>query len=79
MEELVKYIVEHLVENKEDVKVELNKDSDTTSTIYVEVDKNSIGKVVGKNGKIANSIRSIVKTASANSNMRYYVQIIEKQ
>lgn len=79
MEELVRYIVEHLVPNKEDVKVELNKDNDTTCTIYVEVNKDCIGKVIGKNGKIASSIRSIVKSASANSNIRYYVQIKEKE
>lgn len=79
MEELVRYIVEHLVPSKEDVKVEINKDSETTSTIYVHVSKDCIGKVIGKNGKIASSIRSIVKTASADSNMRYYVQIMERE
>ena len=78
MEELVRYIVEHLVSNKDAVKVETNKDNETTSTIYVEVGKEDMGKVIGKNGKIASSIRSIVKTASADTKMKYYVQIVEK-
>lgn len=78
MEELVRFIVEHLVSNKDAVKIETSKDNENTSTIFVEVDKEDMGKVIGKNGKIASSIRAIVKTASADSNMRYYVQIVEK-
>lgn len=77
MEELVRYIVEHLV-NSEDVKVELSKDSETSATIYVTADKSVIGKIIGKNGKIVSSIRQIVKTASANTGIKYYVQIMEK-
>ena len=79
MEELVRYIVEHLVDNKEDVSVEMNNDSETSSTIYISAKPSIIGKIIGKNGKIASSIRQIVKTASANSGKKYYVQIIEKQ
>lgn len=78
MEELVRYIVEHLVDDTSSVSVELSKDSETSATIYIHADKNVIGKIIGKNGKIAGSIRQIVKTASANTGVKYYVQIIEK-
>lgn len=78
MEELVRYIVEHLVDNKEDVSVEINQDNETTSTIYISAKPAVIGKIIGKNGKVASSIRQIVKTASANTGKRYYVQIIER-
>ncbi len=78
MEELVRYIVEHLVDNKEDVTVEINEDNATSSTIYISAKPEIIGKIIGKGGKVASSIRQIVKTASANTGKRYYVQIIER-
>ena len=78
MEELVRYIVEHLVDNKEDVSVEINEDSENSFTIYISAKPDIIGKIIGKGGKVASSIRQIVKTASANTGKRYYVQIIER-
>lgn len=74
MEELVKYIVESLVSNVEDVKVVSEEDGDVV-VIRVNVNPSDVGKVIGKNGKIATSIRAIVKSASAKSGKRYIVKI----
>ena len=71
MEELVRYIVEHLVSNKDAVKVETNKDNETTSTIYVEVSKEDMGKVIGRQGKIAKALRTLVRMGSQKENKRY--------
>lgn len=75
MEELVKYIVENLVSNKDAVKVSSEK-TDNETVIKVVVAKEDMGKVIGKGGKIAQSIRSIVKTASSvvDEKSRYFVK-----
>jgi len=78
MEELVKYIVDQLVENKEAVSVSSSKAEDSYTTIHVAVAKDDMGRVIGKNGKIAQALRAIVKTASAKSTEKYLVKIDEK-
>lgn len=78
MEELVKYIVDQLVENKEAVSVASSKAEDGYTTIHVAVAKEDMGRVIGKNGKIAQALRAIVKTASAKSTEKYLVKIDEK-
>ena len=60
MEKVVEYIVKELVENKEAVEVSSSVDGDIT-IINVKVDSNDLGKVIGKQGKTANAIRTIVK------------------
>lgn len=77
MEELVTYIVKSLVTNKDDVKVESVKENESTVILKVTVNSQDLGKVIGKNGKIANSIRAIVKSAQDNNNVKYFVKIME--
>ena len=77
MEELVTYIVKSLVNNKDDVNVESVAENENTVIIKVTVNPDDLGKVIGKNGKIANSIRAIVKSAQLNNNVKYFVKIME--
>ena len=63
LEELTKYLVQNLVEDKEAVLVE-REDSDSGIIIKVLVPKEEIGAVIGRNGKIANAIRTIVQAAA---------------
>ena len=77
MKELVEYIVKSLVENPDKVKVSTEEESEKVTILNIEVDSNDIGKVIGKGGKIANSIRTIVKSASAKSKKRFIVKINE--
>ena len=74
MEELVKYIVCNLVDNEEEVKIESVREGDSIN-IIVTVAPDDIGKVIGKNGRIAQSIRAIVKSVSAKEKIRYNVKI----
>lgn len=74
MEELVKYIVTNLVDNEEEVKIESLREGDSIN-IIVTVAPDDIGKVISKNGRIAQSIRAIVKSVSAKEKIRYNVKI----
>ena len=63
LEELTKYLVQNLVKNKDAVLVE-REDNENEIVIKVLVDEEEIGAVIGKNGKIANAIRTIVQAAA---------------
>lgn len=75
MQELVEYIVAALVgEGKEfDVVVD-----ERQRTIFLHINKEDIGKVIGKSGKIAKAIRTIVKAAASKINHKYNVEILER-
>jgi predicted RNA-binding protein YlqC (UPF0109 family) len=78
MEEIVKYIVNALVENKEAVSI-TSSETEKETVITVKVAKEDMGKVIGRHGKIAESIRSIVKTASSGTGKRYFVKFDEAE
>ncbi len=74
MEQLVEYIVKSLVDDKDAVKITTEREGSEIN-IIVNVAENDIGKVIGKNGRIAQSIRAIVKSISAKEKIRYNVKI----
>ncbi len=75
MEQLISYIVKSLVDNPDKVKITTENESEKVIILNVVVDPSDLGKVIGKGGKIANSIRTIVKSASAKSGRRFIVKI----
>ncbi len=76
MIELVEYLVSSLVPDG-DYTVE-QRDGDGTVEIVISISKNDIGKVIGKQGRIARAIRTLVKAASGKSGVKYNVVIEEK-
>lgn len=77
MEELVRFIVEELVDNKDNVSVE-SEVVDDIQVINIIADKSEIGKVIGKQGRIAKAIRTLVKAGSGRNSQKVSVEIIEK-
>ncbi len=75
MENFVKVIVENLVENTEAVEVTTAVEGKTI-VINIKVDEKDTGKVIGKNGKVVQSLRTIVKSVSAKTNKRYVVKVV---
>ena len=75
MEELVKFIAQNLVDNPDAVKVN-TKQSDNGTVIELSVAPDDMGKVIGKQGKIAKAIRAVVKAASIKDNAKYIVEIV---
>ena len=74
MEEIVEYIVKNLVQAPDEVKVSSYEDGDIT-VIHVVVNEDELGKVIGKNGRIAQSIRAIIRSASNGTGKKYAVKI----
>jgi predicted RNA-binding protein YlqC (UPF0109 family) len=77
--EIVEYIVNQLVTDKTAVTVTEQEEDQNTIVIKVSVSNDDMGRVIGKGGKIANSIRSIIKTASSNTDKKYFVKIGERE
>ena len=76
MKELVEVIAKALVDNPDEVVV-TEKEEGEHVTIELRVASSDMGKVIGKQGRIAKAIRSVVKAASLNENKKVDVAIVE--
>ena len=74
MVELVRYIVEQLVDDKEAINIE-STESDGVETITIRVAEGDVGKVIGKQGKIAMAIRTLAKSVGVRNGKRYNIEI----
>ena len=77
MKELVEVIAKALVENPDQVVVTEKEDSGAI-VIELKVAPQDMGKVIGKQGRIAKAIRSVVKAASAKETKRVLVDIVQE-
>ena len=75
MKELVEVIAKALVEHPDEVVV-TQKEDGKHITIELHVAASDMGKVIGKQGRIAKAIRSVVKAASLGDNKKVDVEII---
>lgn len=75
MKELVEVIAKALVDNPDEVIV-TEKEEGKHVTIELHVAPSDMGKVIGKQGRIAKAIRSVVKAASLGENKKVDVEII---
>ena len=75
MDELVLFIARSLVDQPDAVKVEMREEDDAF-VIELSVDPADVGKVIGKQGRIAKAIRTIVKAASVDAEKKYVVDIL---
>lgn len=76
MLELVKYVAESLVQKPEEVRVK-QTENEKTIVIELSVAREDMGKVIGKQGRIAKALRAVVKAASSRSRKKYVVEIAE--
>lgn len=75
MKELVEVIAKALVDNPDEVVV-TEKTEGRNVTVELHVAASDMGKVIGKQGRIAKAIRSVVKAASSKDNLRVDVEIM---
>jgi len=77
MKELVETIAKALVNNAEAVKTEESVNDDGATVVSLKVAEEDMGKVIGKGGRIAKAIRSVVKAASMKEDKRVLVNILD--
>lgn len=75
MKELIEVIAKALVDNPDEVVVTENVNGKSVS-IELHVAASDMGKVIGKQGRIAKAIRSVVKAASSKDNRKIDVEIV---
>ena len=76
MKELVEVIAKSLVESPDEVVV-MEKQSGKTTVIELKVAPSDMGKVIGKQGRIAKAIRAVVKAAASKEDKKIVVDILQ--
>lgn len=75
MKEILKTIIDNLVDDKD--AVEINEISGTQSIVFeVKVAENDMGKIIGKQGRIAKSIRTVMKAVASKEHKKATVEFI---
>jgi hypothetical protein len=77
IEELVKYIVEQFADKKSEIEYKV-EEKDTAIEITVLLDESDMGKVIGKQGKIAKALRTLVRASTPKDSKKYVIEIKEK-
>lgn len=75
MKALIETIAQSLVDHPEDVRIE-EKESERSIVYELSVHPDDMGKVIGKQGKIAKAFRTVVYAAGAKSDKRIYIDIM---
>ena len=77
IQELIKYVVGTFAEKKDEVEYNI-EEKENVYEVTVLLDPSDMGKVIGKQGKIAKSLRTLVGAATPRDSKRYIIEIKEK-
>ncbi len=75
MKQLIEYLVKALVDEPEQVDIS-EVPGDEATTYEVRVAPDDLGKVIGKQGRIANALRTVAKAAAMKDKKKVYVEIV---
>ena len=76
MKEVLETVIKGLVDQKE--KVSINEKNETRTTLYeVKVAKEDMGKVIGKQGKMAKAIRTVMKSIAVKENKKINIEFLD--
>jgi len=73
---LIEHVAKALVEKKDEVFVEQYEDGDET-VVELEVAEADVGKVIGRSGRIARALRTVLSAAGSKQDRRYALEIVE--
>ena len=77
MHELLVYLAQQLVDEPDKVEVEQFEEDDGTLVLELSVGDDDYGKVIGRGGRTAQALRTIIKAAAVKDNRRVLVDIVE--
>jgi uncharacterized protein len=77
MKELLEYLARGLVERPEAVKVAQQDEGDGTIVLELAVDDDDYGNVIGRGGRTAAALRTVIKTAAVKDRRRVFVDIVD--
>jgi len=77
MKELVEYLARQLVSDPDAVEVK-ETHSETASVLELKVAKDDLGRIIGKQGRTAKSIRTILNAAASRTNRKVVLEIVEE-
>jgi hypothetical protein len=77
MKEFIEFIAKHLVDSPEDVIVEEMITEDKKFTLSLKVKQDDVGKVIGKQGKTAQAMRTLLTAVAAKEGKRALLEIID--
>ncbi|MFQ5540387.1 MAG: KH domain-containing protein [Candidatus Binatia bacterium] len=78
MKELVQYLAKSLVDNPDAVEVKETQ-GETASVLELRVAKQDLGRIIGKQGRTAKSIRTILNAAASRVNRKVVLEIVEER
>ena len=78
MLELIKYVVEQFAEKKDEIEYKV-EEKETVIEVTVLLAESDMGKVIGKQGKIAKALRTLVKASTPRDSKKYILEIKEKE
>ncbi len=77
MRDLLEFLTRSLVENPDEVKVTEVEEVDGEVVLEVEVADEDLGRVIGRGGRVANALRSVMKAAATREEKRVVVDILD--
>ncbi|MGA8219611.1 MAG: KH domain-containing protein [Solirubrobacterales bacterium] len=77
MRDLLEFLTRSLVENPDEVQVTEVEEIDGEVVLEVEVADDDLGRVIGRGGRVANALRSVMKAAATREDKRVVVDILD--
>ena len=78
MKDLIDYIARSLVDDPTQVEVRERQHGNTTE-VNLSVAKSDMGRVIGRNGKVANAMRTLLRVSAAHSDRRVNLKVVEPE
>ncbi len=76
MKELIEHIAKSLASNPDEVKVELEEDEEGHITIKLEVAEDDKGKIIGRQGRVAQAMRVLLRVRAVKEDVRASLEIV---
>ena len=78
MKELIEYIARSVVDDPTQVEVRSRRQGQATN-LQLQVAKEDMGRVIGRNGRVANAMRALLRVSAARQNKRAHLEIVDPE